>query len=92
GRGLVARPDLALAIRAAHDGREHVEMEWTALSSLLRGFWEQQRRKLEPAYAPGRLKQWLIWLGRSSREAAALFAHVRREVDCAVLDRIVEAA
>jgi tRNA-dihydrouridine synthase C len=92
GRGLVARPDLALAIRAAHDGREHAGMDWPALSALLREFWAQQRRKLDPAYAPGRLKQWLVWLGRSSREAAALFTRVRQEVDCSVLDRIVEAA
>ena len=92
GRGLVARPDLALAIRAAHEGREHVGLEWAALSNLLRDFWAKQRRKLEPDYAPGRLKHWLIWLGRSSCEAAALFTRVRREVDCAVLDQLVEAA
>lgn len=92
GRGLIARPDLALEIRAAHEGREHVSMDWAQLSALLRDFWAQQRRKLAPEYAPGRLKQWLIWLGRSSREAAALFALVRRENDCEVLDRMVEAA
>lgn len=91
GRGLVARPDLALQIAAARQGLQPVPMGWDDVLPLLREFWRLVRLKLTPRYAPGRLKQWLNWLGRSYPQAAALFVAVRRENDCAVLDRWLEA-
>lgn len=90
GRGLVARPDLALQIAAARQGLEPVPMVWDDVVPLLREFWRLVRIKLTPRYAPGRLKQWLNWLGRSYPQAAALFVAVRRENDCTVLDRWLE--
>jgi tRNA-dihydrouridine synthase C len=56
---------------------------------LVQGFWIQQRRKLPPAFVPGRLKQWLVWLSRNYPEAAALFTAVRQENDCIKLDAIL---
>jgi len=86
GRGLVARPDLALQIAAAHSGTAFTPMDWAQLWPLLQDFWRQLRHQLEPKYAPGRLKQWLNWLGRSYPQARTLFIELRRELDCAVLD------
>lgn len=89
GRGLIARPDLALQIAAAHDGRPVVPMSWAQLLPLLHAFWARVRRKLPPRHAPGRIKQWLFWLARSYPEAAALFAQLRRENECTSLDALL---
>ena len=89
GRGLVAMPDLALQIAAAQAGRAVQPMTWAELLPLLRNFWRQVRHKLPPRFAPGRLKQWLIWLARNYPEAAQLFAVVRREDDCETLDALL---
>jgi tRNA-dihydrouridine synthase C len=89
GRGLIARPDLALQIAAVRDGRECEPMGWSVLRPLVEDFWLQARRKLGPGYAPGRLKQWLRALARNYPEAAALFAQTRRETDCVRLDALL---
>jgi tRNA-dihydrouridine synthase C len=89
GRGLVSRPDLARQIAAAREGRDVVPMTWAELLPLLQDFWLQQRRKLPPRYAPGRLKQWLRWLARNYPEAAAMFVVVRGEHDCETLDDLL---
>jgi len=90
GRGLIARPDLARQIAALRDGRDAAPMGWADIVPLLQDFWRQVRLKLSPRFAPGRLKQWLNWLGRSYPEAATLFVAVRREGDCARLDWIID--
>jgi tRNA-dihydrouridine synthase C len=89
GRGLVARPDLALQIAAAARGDTLEPLDWRAVQPLLAEFWRQVRAKLPQRYGPGRVKQWLQWLARSYPEAALLFAQLRREQDCAVIDRAV---
>jgi tRNA-dihydrouridine synthase C len=86
GRGLIARPDLALQIADVHAGRAPQPMSWAELLPLLQDFWMQTRFRLPPKFAPGRLKQWLVWLARNYAEAAALFAAVRSEHDCLRLD------
>jgi tRNA-dihydrouridine synthase C len=92
GRGLIARPDLARQIAAVRAGDEPVPMAWREVHPLLTEFWRQVRIKLAPAYAPGRLKQWLRALSRNYREAALLFDTIRRESDCAKLDEAVALA
>lgn len=89
GRGLVARPDLALQIRAAAEGREIAPLDWPAVLPLVREFWRQQRAKLPERFAPGRLKQWLNWLARNYPEAQQLFVAVRAENDCRKLDALL---
>lgn len=89
GRGLVSRPDLALQIAAAVRGEETAAQSWAEILPRVQRFWIMAQRKLAPRYAPGRLKQWLGMLTRSYPEAAALFAQVRRESDCALIDRLL---
>jgi tRNA-dihydrouridine synthase C len=91
GRGLVAKPDLALQIRAVQRGEPFVPMGWADVLPLLRDFWALVRAKLPPAFAPGRLKQWLCWLQRSYVPAEVLFLAVRRETDCIAIDRVIDA-
>lgn len=93
GRGLIAQPDLALQIRAAARGDPWTPLPWDALLPRVLDFWHQVRAKLAGNYAPGRLKQWLIWLARNYPEAAALFDAVRRETDCDLIEaRLLQAA
>jgi tRNA-dihydrouridine synthase C len=87
GRGLIARPDLALQIRAARIGAPYTPMRWASVEPLVQEFWQQVRRKLPTAFAPGRLKQWLCWLARSYPEAASLFGDLRRVTDCLAIDQ-----
>ena len=89
GRGLIARPDLALQIAAARAGRTVTPMRWDELLPYVQDFWQQVREKLTPISAPGRLKQWLVWLARNYPEAAALFAAVRTQTQCAAIDTLL---
>ncbi len=89
GRGVVARPDLARQIAAAKLGQNVGVMSWAELQPMLAEFWLQARRKISPRYAPGRLKQWLAMLTRSYPEAVELFALVRRETNCEVIDALL---
>lgn len=89
GRGLVSRPDLARQIVALREGRVVEAMTWAELLPLLREFWRLVRLKLSPAFAPGRIKQWLALLTRNYPEATALFALIRRENDCARIDQLL---
>lgn len=87
GRGLVAKPDLALQIKAACRGDDVIPMPWEEIFPMLQDFWIQVRRKLPPQYAPGRLKQWVIWLTRNYSQAADLFVAIRQETDCLKIDQ-----
>jgi len=86
GRGLVARPDLALQIAAAARGESITPWGWYEVTPLLMRFWSQIRGLTPSSYAHGRLKQWLLWLSRSYPQAGALFAALRRETDVSRLD------
>lgn len=83
GRGLVCRPDLARQIAEARAGREPQPLAWSGVLALLRDFWLQVQAKVPPAYAPGRIKQWVSLMQRNYPEAVTLFAALRREQDCA---------
>lgn len=89
GRGLVSRPDLALQIAAARDGRDYQPMDWDALLPLIHAFWRQAQAKLSARYAPGRLKQWVAMLTRGYPQAVVLFAELRREDDCEKISRLL---
>lgn len=90
GRGLIARPDLARQIAADSMGDAPEPMVWDEVALLLGEFWARVRARANDRHAPGRLKQWLNFLSRSYPEAAQLFARVRRETDCRVLDQMLQ--
>ena len=74
GRGAVADPGLALAIRAHANGLAHGSvaepnwssdgLTWDELLPLITAFWQIVRTRLEPRAQAGRLKQWLNFLRR----------------------------
>ena len=81
GRGMVADPGLALAVRGlAAPG-------WPAVAALLAPFWRAVSARVQPRHRAGRLKQWLNLLRRRFPQAQTLYDAVRTVND----PRIVEA-
>jgi tRNA-dihydrouridine synthase C len=72
GRGMVADPGLALAIRGEPCG-----VGWAALLPLMVEFWRLVGRRVEPRHRAGRLKQWLNYLRRRYGEAQAAYDELR---------------
>ncbi|MCV2351898.1 tRNA dihydrouridine synthase [Paucibacter sp. Y2R2-4] len=76
GRGMVADPGLALAIRSA--GGDGVEpLSWGQVLPLLRDFWALVHMNVETKHQSGRLKQWLNYLRRRYPEAQEAYMRVR---------------
>ncbi|MCX2863891.1 tRNA-dihydrouridine synthase [Paucibacter sp. PLA-PC-4] len=73
GRGMVADPGLALAIR----GAAAAPLPWAQLLVLMEMFWAQVRRHVETRHQAGRLKQWLNYLKRRYPEAEQAYWRVR---------------
>lgn len=82
GRGIVADPGLARAIRAHDAGKPGGDdVTWQALQPHLADFWDVVCADLEPRQRPGRLKQWLNLLRRRHPEAEAAFQQIRTLTD-----------
>ncbi len=93
GRGMIARPDLARQIAAVRDGREVTPFGWAEIQPLLQRYWDIVCANVAtPRHAPGLLKQWLVWLGRSYPEAEALFVAVRTLNDIAAIGALFAAS
>jgi tRNA-dihydrouridine synthase C len=80
GRGAVADPGLAWAIRA-HDGVDaepaRPAVGWAELLPLLALYWARIATHTPPRHRSGRLKQWLNLLRRRHPQAQAAFDAVR---------------
>ena len=77
GRGLVARPDLALQIRASVAGEAFTPLTWESLYPRVERFYTQVCERVCAAHAPGRLKQWLAYLRKSYPEGEILYQEIR---------------
>jgi tRNA-dihydrouridine synthase C len=71
GRGLLADPGLALALRSGQGPG------WPALLPLLGRYWRSTATGMAPRHRAGRLKQWLNLLRRRHVQAEALFQQLR---------------
>lgn len=85
GRGMVADPGLALAIRS-NPWEDQPPLSWLAVQPLLYAFWGLTERLFEPRHRAGRIKQWLHMMGRRHPEAAALHAELRTENDPVMIE------
>lgn len=82
GRGIVADPGLALAIRAAVQGDAGGAVPgWPELQPLLRVFWALIENQIEARHRAGRLKQWLNYLRKRHPEAEQAYQAVRTVTD-----------
>lgn len=92
GRGAVADPGLARAIRAADRGHAGADtVQWSELLPHLATFWQLVCDGLEPRQRAGRLKQWLNLLRRRYPEAELAFEHVRTLTDQREITRWIAA-
>jgi len=92
GRGMVADPGLALALRAAlgqpgQAATAATALDWPQLLVLLRGFWAGIEHHITPRHRPGRLKQWLNFLRRRYPEAETAYQRWRTLDDPVALRR-----
>ena len=71
GRGMVADPGLALALRG------HAAPDWPALLPWVAHYWQRTASHVAPKHRAGRLKQWLNLLRRRFPQAQAAFDEVR---------------
>ena len=76
GRGAVANPALALMIRGDRDAG----FSWPEMWPMLRQFWAAIELHVPARFRHGRLKQWLLHLGRHYPEAREQFDRIRRLV------------
>ena len=72
GRGMVADPGLALAIRGGVGA-----LAWETLQPLMADFWQLVAARVEARHRAGRLKQWLNFLRRRYPQAQAAYDAVR---------------
>ena len=78
GRGLLARPDLALAVKTLQNHQPYSFLSW---AQILPKVWAYHVNTLDSymaKYAGNRLKQWLMYLQRTYPEASALFNAIKR--------------
>ncbi len=92
GRGIVADPGLAWAIRAA-DGEAGVPAAtgWEAVLPQLQHFWALVSAAFPGRQRVGRLKQWLNLLRRRHPEAEAAFQRLRTETEPETIDAWIRA-
>jgi tRNA-dihydrouridine synthase C len=78
GRGMVANPGLAQAIRCVDGGEaEPASMSWRQLLDLIDEFWRLVVLHLERDQQTGRLKQWLNLMRRVFPQAQEAFLAVK---------------
>ena len=91
GRGIVADPGLALAIRARERGMNpdsaDPHVTWEALFPLMADFWQIVGTRIAPHHHAGRLKQWLNFLRRRYPQAQDAFVSIRTINDPALVAR-----
>jgi tRNA-dihydrouridine synthase C len=77
GRGLVAKPDLGLQIRAQQQGLFHQKLVWQDYLAL---FYQLAKRleHLEDKQLTDRMKQWLHYFSLHSTEMESVFQAVKR--------------
>lgn len=81
GRGMVADPGLARALRRADAGEavddDMPEVPWRTLLPSIALYLALVSQRVEPKHRSGRIKQWLQYLRRRYPEAVAAYAELR---------------
>jgi tRNA-dihydrouridine synthase C len=87
GRGMVADPGLALAVRAALGVQAASPVAWSSLLPLMVDFWRLVSGRVERRHRAGRLKQWLNYLRRVYPEAQEAFMALRTINDPVLIEQ-----
>lgn len=79
GRGLLAKPDLALEIKASVSQQNFTPLSWGEIAALLMEFFLLTSNAYPKKYMGNRVKQWLFYLQKQYSEAKTLFDAIKRE-------------
>lgn len=79
GRGILARPDLALHIRAYQKNEAYQPFAWTRIANMLRIFFVMTLDQYPKKYLGNRVKQWLHYLQLTYPEARLVFEKIKKE-------------
>ncbi|MGY0195046.1 tRNA dihydrouridine synthase [Leptothrix sp. BB-4] len=95
GRGIVADPGLAWAVRAAFGpapgpAGQPQGCDWATLEPLIRIHWQLTGTRCAPRHRAGRLKQWLNLLRRVHPQAQAAFDELRTVNDPQAVEPILQ--
>ncbi|MCY7370301.1 MAG: tRNA-dihydrouridine synthase [Polaromonas sp.] len=96
GRGMVADPGLALAVKAqglnaVHGSRADLDaLQWEALHPALVYFWGVVCSRLDARSRPGRLKQWLNFLRRRFPPAQVAYDTLKTVDDPAAIEAWID--
>lgn len=77
GRGLLAMPDLALAIKAYNRGEAFQPFNWLNLLPILQDFHLATVASYPLKHCGNRLKQWLVYLKKTYPQAEQLFNAIK---------------
>lgn len=78
GRGLLARPDLALAIKAHCNDQSHTPMTWPQMVDLLYHYYQVTANLYPKKHLGNRIKQWLSYLRLYYSDAQNMFEGIKR--------------
>jgi tRNA-dihydrouridine synthase C len=78
GRGLIARPELAMMIKAMNQGTNAEQADWSSIVMMLLKYFTLVEQKVMPKYVHGRIKQWLNMMKSQRPEAVELFEQVKQ--------------
>ncbi|VUD69045.1 tRNA-dihydrouridine(16) synthase [Thalassocella blandensis] len=85
GRGLLATPDLALAIKSHQQGIDYQLKPFAEIAELLLEFFLLTSHAYPKKYMGNRVKQWLFYLQRQYPEAQQLFQQIKKHRDFTTL-------
>ncbi len=86
GRGLLARPDLGLAIKAYQQGQDYQYLSWPDIAKLILKLLTLTQPYYLAKNTGNRVKQWLYYLSRSYPEARSFFEQIKRSKDYDVIE------
>jgi tRNA-dihydrouridine synthase C len=92
GRGLLSRPDLALAIRADQAQTDYQPLTWLNISDLLLQFQRETVLSYPLQFCGNRLKQWLMYLQRHYPQAGHLFETIKKTRDPQMIENAIIAS
>ncbi len=87
GRSLLARPDLALQIKASCAGEEYTPLPWPQIVHLLWNYYRTTRDEYPAKYLGNRVKQWLAYLKLAYPEAQVFFEGFKRLRDQGAIEQ-----
>ncbi len=89
GRGILARPDLGLAIKAHQQGKYYEFLTWPKIAELTLMLLRLTKAFYPVKHMGNRIKQWLFYLQRTYPQASALFDGIKRSRDFYFIEQAI---